>query len=215
MKAARKADMKAILSADTLLVDGKRYTMDTVGNLKLPQSSTNPQESKTSGLRSNGDTILFYGKSSVLSNFHNAPMNVDGKEFNCAEQYYQYHRCVTVGDTTAADKVLSSDDPVVQKRCGDRAKCDREDLTDAWESLKHEVMFKANLEKFKQNPTLNDYLQGTEPKRLAEANPHDTYWGTGVHISRLEAFDEWPGQNHMGTTLMSVRQHLLTQANTD
>ena len=190
---------------DRLIVEGKEYDINTVHelNLNLSRPST----------RQYDNTILFYGKESYLSNFYSSPLNIDGHTFNCTEQYIQYAKTRTYGDTSAASQILESLDPVVQKKIGNRAKIIAKDGDKKWNSKMHEVMYRGLHAKFSQNVQLGTMLKGTVDKHLAEANAHDLYWGTGVYINRRDSFDGWPGKNHMGATLMSVRQHLLDDTN--
>lgn len=200
VQAARAKNMKSTLSVDALIVDGKRYTTETVNQLELV---INPSNRAT---RSNDKMVIFYGKASPLSNFHPAPITVDGILYNCTEQYFQHTKCKVYGDDKAASKVMESIDPAEQKKIGDRLQGDKRDT---WLETAHEVMLKANMAKFSQHQALGDYLKSTNPKTLAEANPHDKFWGTGVHIGRRDAFTGWNGHNYMGGTLMHVRQNLM------
>ena len=104
---------------------------------------------------------------------------------------------------------MVSTDPAEQKKIGDHAQGGNKDI---WQGKVHAVMLNANMAKFSQHQALGDYLKSTEPKTLAEANPHDKFWGTGVHIGRRDAFTGWTGHNYMGGTLMQVRQDLLSVA---
>ena len=74
---------------------------------------------------------------------------------------------------SSAAKVLEVEDPVQQKRLGDRVKGLDEDK---WQGVVHEDMFKANMAKFTQHSELGDFLKSTRPKTLVEANPHDLFW---------------------------------------
>lgn len=68
-----------------------------------------------------------------------------------------------------------------------------------WESVKERVMKTALLAKFRQNPALLAFLQGTAPRRLRYGNTGDAFWGVG----RAGA-----GQNRLGLMLEEVRREL-------
>ena len=165
---------------DAIVMDGRRYSFEQVKSLPI---ETKPE---SLAMRSNDQTLLFYGCASPLSNFFPAKIDLAEKSFKCMEQFFQYSKCVFAGDMSSAAKVLEVEDPVQQKRLGDRVKGLDEDK---WQGIVHEVMFKANMAKFTQYSELGDFLKSTRPKTLAEANPHDLFWGTGVHIHRRDAFE--------------------------
>ena len=50
----------------------------------------------------------------------------------------------------------------------------------------------------------------TGENTLAEANPHDHYWGTGLGKNHPNAFNPkfWKGKNKAGQILMKVRTEL-------
>jgi ribA/ribD-fused uncharacterized protein len=68
-----------------------------------------------------------------------------------------------------------------------------------WELVKEEIMLKALLAKFNQNPVLLDLLKSTGTAILKEKSPWDSYWGTGRYGK---------GKNRMGILLMMTRSAL-------
>lgn len=36
--------------------------------------------------------LMFYGRDTIYSNFRPSPFQLDGVEFNCVEQYFQYQK---------------------------------------------------------------------------------------------------------------------------
>jgi ribA/ribD-fused uncharacterized protein len=71
-------------------------------------------------------------------------------------------------------------------------------------------MQKALYEKFHQNPELKDFLLATGDLQLAEASPHDRFWGTGVGLGKVEATKQqhWTGKNKLGELLMALRDEI-------
>ena len=78
-----------------------------------------------------------------------------------------------------------------------------------WETTKNDVMYRACLAKFAQNPSLWALLDGTNDCVLVEHTKNDRYWGDG---------GDGTGRNQLGKTLMQVREdlraaHALVQMN--
>ena len=68
-----------------------------------------------------------------------------------------------------------------------------------WEAVKIDVMYKALLLKFSQNPELSELLLLTGERELIEHSPYDSYWGDG---------GDGTGENHLGKLLMKLRREL-------
>lgn len=64
--------------------------------------------------------------------------------------------------------------------------------------------------KFAQNPELMNYLRDSGGKVVAEANPADKIWGTGVaeHDEAATQPTQWPGESLLGFVIMDVRRKL-------
>jgi DNA-directed RNA polymerase II subunit RPB2 len=82
-----------------------------------------------------------------------------------------------------------------------------------WESVKERVMKAALLAKFRQNPALLAFLQGTAPRRLRYTNTGDVFWGVGRGGDRRETTngdrrETTGGQNRLGLMLEEVRREL-------
>ena len=136
LKAARADDKRCTLRVDKLLIEGKEYDLNNVSDLNIDVD-------KVQYTRSKDNIILFYGKNSPLSNFHPSSFNIDGQSFNCNEQFFQYHKCITHGDHQTADRVLATTDPALQKKLGNRVKEQRKGGSEKWANIMHEVMYKA------------------------------------------------------------------------
>ena len=68
-----------------------------------------------------------------------------------------------------------------------------------WEDIKDEVMRKAVLAKFSQNPDIKEILLQTGEEEIIEATTDDYYWGCG---------SKGTGKNMLGKILMEVRELL-------
>ena len=86
LKAARmNKDFKGRckLEKDTLVLRGKRYTVNTIDQLP---SSLNTIDITS---KSNETTFGYFGELNPLSNFHPAPFELHDQEYHCSEQYIQ------------------------------------------------------------------------------------------------------------------------------
>ena len=132
----------------------------------------------------------FRGKYYFLSNFFEAPVVYDGIAYKNNEAAFQ------------AAKVLDSDirkqfatlDPSSAKRKGRHVT-----LRGDWEKVKYDIMYEICLAKFSQNEDLKAKLLATGDEYLEEGNTWgDRIWGTVNGV----------GENHLGKTLMRVREEL-------
>jgi len=73
-----------------------------------------------------------------------------------------------------------------------------------------EIVYDANLAKFRQNKAMCEYLLNTGDLILAEAAPNDKIWGIGLAATdpRVQNPAEWNGENVLGEVLMKVRETL-------
>ena len=202
-KAIKMDSLKVSLVADKLFLNNHMYTIETLH--RLPEGL----RLENTSLRVEDDICFFYNRSSPLSNFFPAPVEIDGISYKCSEQYYQYNKAETLGDIGTALRIMTADDPVTYKRLGDQA-TRTEESAKKWEAKKMAVMEKANLHKFTQNDHLRAVLLSTGERTLAEASPRDTYWGIGIPISDKRKTQQkiWQGQNNLGKVLMNVRHQL-------
>ena len=71
-------------------------------------------------------------------------------------------------------------------------------------------MYQGLLAKFSQNKNLGEKLKITGNNFLAESSSNDTFWGTGMAMTNINAFDKtsWNGKNVLGILLMKVRDNL-------
>ena len=73
-----------------------------------------------------------------------------------------------------------------------------------WSETKYDVMYKANLHKYKQNAKLRRLLLSTGEAQLTEHTDRDKYWGDGGDGS---------GLNKLGQILMQIRSELILSKN--
>lgn len=145
--------------------------------------------------------LAFSSQYSFLSNFYPCSFNINGQQFHCSEQAYQFIRAKKLGAPEAADKVM---------RAKDAKECKKLSYlctpTPEWDSEKREQMKIIVQEKFYQNENLQFKLLGTGTANLIEATT-DTFWGAGVHLgSKSLNNGKWTGLNTLGQILAEVRE---------
>ena len=149
-------------------------------------------------------------KNGCFSQWYPAPFTVEGIRYATCEQYMMSRKALLFGDTAAYQRILAEADPRKCKHLGGQVTpfCSKD-----WDAAKREIVFRGNLEKFRQNPALLDMLLDTADAVLAEASPLDCVWGAGLAKEQLVKEDDtllvmpaqWSGENLLGLALMHVR----------
>lgn len=142
-----------------------------------------------------------------FSNWFPAEFNLDGIQFNCAEQYMMYMKAKTFNDTNSMDQILKAKNPGFQKSLG--KKVTNFDPV-VWDKVKEDIVYDGCLAKYSQNLDLKEELVKTGDLILVEASPYDKIWGIGMAEDHPDATNEskWQGQNLLGKALMRVRSTL-------
>lgn len=143
------------------------------------------------------------------SNWFPSPFSVDGLTYGCVEQYMMAEKARLFGDDVRLAQILVAATPKAQKALG-RAVTPFDDAR--WQEVAREVVFRGNLEKYRQTPELRALLLATGSREIAEASPFDRRWGIGRAPSEL-ALDRtsWRGKNWLGEALVRVRAELQSQ----
>ena len=118
LKAARSKKMKATLNKDKLIVEGKTYQLETLDSL--------PEEiqPKTLATRETEHLVLFYGQDSCYSSFYPSQFMIDGTNFVCSEQYYQYNKALRLGNNDIAEQIMKTDKAAEHHRLGKKLRVD-------------------------------------------------------------------------------------------
>ena len=126
-----------------------------------------------------------------FSNFYEAPIVYNEKEYVTNEHFFQAHKATTPEDF---EKIRTAPTPGTAKRYGNQIK-----LISNWEDKKDRIMFTALLLKFTQHPQLAFALLRTQNRYIEEGNNWgDKYWGVV----------DGKGENTLGKLLMKVREIL-------
>ncbi|XP_065927631.1 uncharacterized protein [Magallana gigas] len=150
---------------------------------------------------------LFAGKNSVFSMWYPCTFIVDGKTYNCVEQYMVHRKAEIMNDTELAEVIMALNDPREIRESGKEVKNFSQQL---WDDCCEAIVEAGNIEKFSQNKGLKEKLCNTIPKLLVEANPYDTKWAIGLSKDDTKALDplKWKGNNLLGKILTRVRDEL-------
>ncbi|KAK2147900.1 hypothetical protein LSH36_530g03016 [Paralvinella palmiformis] len=120
MTAAKLCGKNAPFNGDKLKVDGHSYGVDDIPNLP---SHLNPEKACT---KRTNYVIIFFGKHSPLSNFHECSLTHDGAQYTGVEQRYQQKKAERARNDKLAQQIISTTFPARQKYLGDKVKVDDE-----------------------------------------------------------------------------------------
>lgn len=147
---------------------------------------------------------------SCLSQWWMCPFAVDGVTYSCAEQYMMAEKARMFGDREMEIKIMEARQPKEMKAYG-RAVANFD--KDCWDQACYEIVKRASLAKFSQNPRLWGFLKTTKKRILVEASPRDRIWGIGMGKANPDAECpvKWRGKNLLGFALTEARDQLLSE----
>ncbi len=133
--------------------------------------------------------------------------------FHSSEQAYLYDKCMRLGDTELAKKILDSRDGKHAKKLSKQLRCVPDwDDSDIARSLMMDIC----LDKFRDVEACNEAVRKAhmEKKILVEAvwKPgSNNIWGTGLTIeqTRQTKKEGWKGKNQLGDILTRIMHHLF------
>lgn len=199
-KRALKLNMKPKLVRNKLIIKGKAFTIENVHEIPDCVSTDLPDLSKNVS-----DVIILHEQLNPLLTTHPGNIVYQGATYSSLEQFYQYHKAEVCGDGVAAQKVLGTSNTRYIRKVGSGIS-----ENSAWSECKESVMLRGLEIKLSKNDQLKSYLMATGTKTLAVANTGDQYWGTGLNSKDARCMDpkQWPGDNHYGQLLMTIRDKL-------
>lgn len=150
---------------------------------------------------------LFWRTNEVFSNWNRGDFVVDGRTFNCSEQYMMFAKAMLFEDLSTAELIMAETNPRKQKALGRQVKGYVEAV---WQAQAEDLMFPGLLAKFSQDAERKAALLATGDTLLVEAAPDDAIWGIGLEESDPRCLDpqQWQGQNKLGRVLTRVRDAL-------
>lgn len=142
-----------------------------------------------------------------LSNWYLSDFTAGGVQFSSMEQYMMYQKAMLFSDAENAGLILGTADVSKIKALG---RVVRNYSDTVWNGMRQVCIYRGLLEKFRQNPQLQEQLLATGDAWLAECAVYDRIWGIGLSMHAEERFDltKWRGQNLLGFALMQVRDTL-------
>lgn len=155
------------------------------------------------GVNANPDSLINYFDGTEydwLSNFHPVAIRWVTRNGNIrtapsSEHVYQAEK---MHYRTHYMEVFKAKSPGEAKRLGRQLR-----MRAGWDAARDDVMMAVVFAKFAQHPKLRKRLLDTDCALLVEGNHwHDNYWGNCL-CERCSAI---MGANHLGRTLMQVRQ---------
>lgn len=183
-------------------IQGQYYSakeLELLPDALKPSKTTTPQSD---------NAVVFFGRSSPLSNHHICSIVIAERTFTCVEHFLAWQRANIADDHDLADEVLKMKDPSEHKQVLNSL---REKNTDSWEETVENVLLTVLRAKFKQNEHLKKFLCDTFPRKIGEAsiNPQ---WGIGMPLNHEDVLDisKWnENGNRLGKALEMVRNELL------
>lgn len=199
--AKRNKELSVSLVTDKLFINNQKFT---VNNLHTLPDNLKPENLAT---QHDEETVYFWSKHSLFSNFYPCTFQEDSKSYNRVEQYFVMHKAHAFNDELTEAWVMKCNDPKLQKKARvknfDKKK---------WELIAPDIMEQALRLKFSQNPHLEEALLKTGQKTLCEASPYDKYWGIGLGLNNPNRAErsKW-GKNMLGQLLMKIREELRSK----
>lgn len=152
---------------------------------------------------------FFFTEASPFSQWYPSTFTVDGRTFNCAEQFMMFGKASLFGDDAVAAEVMAAVHPREHKALGRKVKGYDEET---WRAHREEIVMRGNHAKFTQDARLLELLLATHPTTLVEASPFDRIWGVGLSEDNplIQDPSTWRGQNLLGKILTNLRESLRT-----
>jgi N-glycosidase YbiA len=144
-------------------------------------------------------TIYFYKvwqPYGCFSNFSLHEIYIQGTYWATVEHYYQAQKFVGSKDAAIIPLIHAAATPEEAAALG---RCGTRQLRKDWDLVKRQIMREAVLKKFLTHADIREVLLKTGDELLVENSPTDSFWGCGVNKA---------GLNHLGKTLMSVREEI-------
>ena len=140
---------------------------------------------------------------------YNSPFTFNGIVYINVEQYYMASKAKYFGDDITLKKIMCSTNPYEIKKLGRQVRPFNDHV---WKKRCKSIMEQGIIAKFSNNKHLLSVLKSTGKSLIVEASVYDKFWGSGLNVDnscRIKQ-QQWPGRNHLGKILTSVRDQLST-----
>jgi ribA/ribD-fused uncharacterized protein len=141
---------------------------------------------------------------SCLSQWFDAPFEIDGIRYRTAEHYMMAEKARLFGDHATLAKILKAAQPGAVKKLGREIQGFNDEV---WNAHRFSIVTNGNQAKFSQHPALQTFLLDSGDRILVEASPADKIWGIGLAETDAAADNPsaWKGLNLLGFALMEAR----------
>ena len=179
-KGLKEYNCKCRLEGNQLVLDGKRYTKDTLDqlprNLDVMKITTKSDEK----------SLGFFGELCPLSNFYLSSFKFKGINYHSTEQLIQHQKAKLFGDKRIEHSILTVKSPLECKKLS-------RDISNfnykRWTENAKDLCQNGIEAKFVQNPWIMQTLLETGNKKLVECTK-DYLWGTGVPLNDPQCLTE-------------------------
>jgi ribA/ribD-fused uncharacterized protein len=202
-RAAIDQGKRVTLDGETLIIEGKKYSVNTLDTLPVGLRPIDV------AVRKEGEYLFYFSQDCPMSNFFPSEFVIDSIKYSCSEQFLQACKADTFNDKEAMDKIMKATSPNAMRAIGKTVDIDLA----RWHDVAPGLIERAIIEKFSQNKELTDYLEETHPLKLVEAAPSDSFWGIGRSVydkENLKFKHQW-GKNFMGQILMKARAKVMEE----
>ena len=195
-KEAIRKDPNSKLNKGQLFYQEKQYSVSNIKSI--------PMNTEKLSEKNDIKTAAFAGRLSPLSKLYPTPMQIDNRNYNSCEQYYQYEKCMSEGNIMAAEAVLLAQEPEDATAAGRVVQKPKEWIMTEGKK----IMKKAASIKFKTT-SMKIKLRLTEHRLIVDAT-RNPIWGIGVPFNSPSALNpgHYIGHNLMGVILMELRREL-------
>jgi len=193
LKEMKKLDPRTQLRGDKITYKGRLYNNANLHEL--------PIDAHNATTKTKDEVTLFSGRFSRLSNLNPVCLEIDNREWQSVEHYYQFQKAIHAGNEEVARTIIVTQDPVEVMYLGKTVKAQQD-----WnETFGKDIMRKAMEVKF-SIPAYRLALKKTA-KFIGEAT-RSAFWGVGKPMNDPDAYNRrtWSGKNITGEILMSIKQ---------
>ncbi|WNO10874.1 NADAR family protein [Teredinibacter sp. KSP-S5-2] len=185
--------------------------------MKITDIRNNEQLQQFVATKNKAKYIFFWGHQetsgkvtkSCFSQWYESSFEIERVKYQTAEHFMMAEKARLFGDAKLESKIIAASNPGEAKALGRSVANFSESL---WNEKRFNIVVQANLAKFRQNPSLQEFLLNTGDRILVEASPVDKIWGIGLaqDSPHIDNPFKWKGLNLLGYALMEVRSQLQT-----
>lgn len=142
---------------------------------------------------------------------NNNSFEVDGIKYRTSEQWLKSEKARLFDDEEMVYRIRKAKTAAKAEKLGRLVQPYDEKK---WFKHARDLFVQGNLEKFRQNPELKQFLLDTGDRVIAESTPLDELWGIGFPRTSPKAKQPqlWTGTNWSGFGLMEVRDLLRKES---